>query len=194
MLQIIISPNNKYSLAESAQMAVEAGAMWLQLSVGDMADEVLRQEAADIVTLCRDGGVILTIENRVEMARELGLHGVFITDDRHSPVLVRQDLGPEAIVGTVVGASDAAVSMANADIDYVALAPSCKNAAELIAAVRSTGCMIPVVAYRPDSDLNDNEIAAIMGDGFSGICGGNAIFEQHADPVKRIEEILRKLS
>lgn len=194
MLQIIIRPNDRYSLAESAQMAVEAGAMWLQLAVGDMPDEIVRQEAADIVTLCRDGGVILTIENRVDVARELGLHGVFLTESDKSPLQVREELGPEAIVGTVTGSPDAAVSMSNADIDYVALTPSVKEPADLIAAVRNAGCQIPVVAYRPGSRLDNGEVAAIMAAGYSGICGGDRIFIGDPDPVKRIEDILAQLS
>ena len=194
MLQIILTPNDKYSLAESAQMAVEAGAMWLQLSLPDMSDEMIREEVRDIVTLCRESGVILTIEDRPDMARELGLHGVFLHTGKASPVSVREELGPEAIIGTEIGSADAALSMARADIDYVAMSPETQNCAPVIADIRSAGCEIPVVAYAPRTSLFDEETDAVMAQGFSGICGGARIFAEDGDPVVKIESVLRHLS
>ena len=79
MLQVIITPGERYSLAEMAQMAVEAGAGWLQLRVPGLEGGALRDAAADIVALCRQSGVMLTIEDSVEAARELGLHGVYLS-------------------------------------------------------------------------------------------------------------------
>jgi len=35
MVQILIRPNDKFSISEMAQMAIEAGAAWIVLSVGN---------------------------------------------------------------------------------------------------------------------------------------------------------------
>ncbi len=191
MIQIIITPNNKYSLGEMAQMAVEAGAMWLQLRVPDISDEELREACTDIITLCRESGVILTVEDRVDMARELGLHGVFLHTGAQSPISVRQDMGPEAIIGAEIGSPDTALALAGADIDYVALHETGAQASALINEIRKGNCEIPVVAYMPGAELTSDSIDAILGEGFNGICTDGNFFDG-SDPVAAIEAILKK--
>ena len=192
MLQIIITPSDKYSMAEMAQMAIEAGAQWRQLRVPEMSDEELRESSADIITLCRESGTMLTIEDRVDMARELGLHGVFLHAGENSPLKVREELGAEAVIGTMTGSPDSAMAMERADIDYVALPGEVSEASEFIGTIRSAGSQIPVVAYRPYSSLGKEEIATIMAQGFSGICGGASVFNSD-NPVGAIEEALANL-
>lgn len=189
MLQVIITPGGKYSLAEEAQMAVEAGAGWLQLRLPDMSDEEIREIAPEIVTLCREAGVMLTLEDNFPMVRELGLHGVFLHHGAN-PVKTREELGAEAVIGTEIGSADSAVAMSRADIDYVALPETVSP--ELIADVRSAGCTIPVVAYRPGSLFTESEVENLMARGYSGLCGADGVFATDT-PVERIEAILRQL-
>ena len=186
MLQIIISPSERYSIGEMAQMAVEAGATWLVLSLPETDAGAMREMCADIVELCRESGVMLSVENNVEAARELALHGVFLTNNEVSPVKVREELGAEAIIGAVVGTPDAALSLERADIDYVALRQSDPA---LIMAVRNAEGKIPVVAYMPDFVPTPENIALIKGDGFSGLCAGSKFFETE-DPVASISETI----
>lgn len=190
MLQIIISPSEHYSIGEMAQMAVEAGATWLVLSLPETDAGAMREMCADIVELCRESGVMLSVENNVEAARELALHGVFLTNNGVSPVKVREELGAEAIIGAVVGMPDAALSLERADIDYVALRQSDPA---LIMAVRNAGGQIPVVAYMPDFVPTPENIALIKADGFSGLCAGPKFFETE-DPVASISETISILT
>lgn len=190
MLQIIISPSERYSIGEMAQMAVEAGATWLVLSLPETDAGAMREMCADIVELCRESGVMLSVENNVEAARELALHGVFLTNNEVSPVKVREELGAEAIIGAVVGTPDAALSLERADIDYVALRQSDPA---LIMAVRNAEGKIPVVAYMPDFVPTPENIALIKGDGFSGLCAGSKFFETE-DPVASISETISILT
>lgn len=190
MLQIIISPSERYSIGEMAQMAVEAGATWLVLSLPETDAGAMREMCADIVELCRESGVMLSVENNVEATRELALHGVFLTNNGVSPVKVREELGAEAIIGAVVGTPDAALSLERADIDYVALRQSDPA---LIMAVRNAGGQIPVVAYMPDFVPTHENIALIKADGFSGLCAGPKFFETE-DPVASISETISILT
>ena len=173
-----------------AQMAVEAGAAWLQLRVPEVSDAELREVCPDIISMCREGGVILTIEDRVEMARELGLHGIFLHKGAASPVAVRQDLGPEAIIGAEIGSPDAAATLEKADIDYVALSETGAGAVALINDIRAAACPIPVVAYVPDEALTPDVVTRLLGEGFSGICSEGGFFSA-ADPVAAIENVLK---
>lgn len=192
MLQVVITPNDNYSLAEMAQMAVEGGAQWLQLRVPGLPDDEVREAAPDVVALCREAGIMLTIENDVALARELELHGVFVHRGAEDPVKLRETLGAEAIIGAEVTDADQACALAAADIDYVALGDSVKDAKSVIDAIRAAGCHIPVVAYRPLSAFSDEEIALLSADGFSGLCGGAGIFSE-ADPAGRIRAIIAEL-
>lgn len=189
MLQVIITPGERYSIAEKSQMAIEAGAKWLQLRLPQMSDDEIRAEVPEIVTLCRESGVMLTIEDNTGMARELGLHGVFLHMGAN-PVKVREEFGAEAVIGTETGSADSAVAMNRADIDYVALDDGISP--ELITEVRSAGCRIPIVAYRPGSLFTDEEVDGLMRQGFSGLCGADGVFATE-DPVGNIERILRQL-
>ncbi|MCM1067614.1 MAG: thiamine phosphate synthase [Muribaculaceae bacterium] len=173
-----------------AQMACEAGAEWLVLALPE-GTEGLRDELEQIVTLCRDGGVIVTADN-VEVARELGLHGVFVDGAETSAVRLREELGAEAIIGTIIRSSDSAPALQRADIDYVALRPEEVDAAAVIAGIRAAECQIPVVAYVPAMKVDADAAAAYMAQGFSGICAGTRFFDG-ADPVAEIEQLLNAI-
>ena len=187
MVQILIRPNDKFSISEMAQMAIEAGAAWIVLSVGN-GDE-LRDEIRDITDMCRASGIILTCDN-VELVREYGMHGVLTDGSKCSPAALREELGAEAIIGAVATTPDAALTLERADIDYVALT---KSNPALIMAVRDAGGQIPVVAYMPDFEPSPESIAMIKADGFSGLCAGPRFFEKE-DPVAAISEAIAILT
>ncbi len=188
MLQIIITPGSKYSLAEMAQMAIEAGAQWLHLSASAANDDKVNE----VVDICREKGTILTIDDDIDAAQKFGLHGVHLSLGGKSPIEVRRDLGAEAIIGATIAAADSAMTLSRADIDYVSLTPDFADARQLIADVRSAGCVIPVVAYRPNTLLSTETIDEILADGFSGICGGSFVFELE-DPVTALKTMFEHI-
>lgn len=183
MLQYLLSPNSRYTLAELAQMAIEGGCGWIVLSCPDMTDEALREEGAELATLCREAEVILTVEDRPEVARDLGLHGVYLSSNCGiAPAKVREELGAEAIIGVEVGSSTSIRPLEAMDIDYAVLAPTLtiEKCEEIIAEVRAAGAILPIVMALPPSV----EVAAEMiGRGASGILVGKAISDAE-DPVE----------
>ncbi len=187
MIQIILSPNPEYSLPEMAQMAVEAGAMWLVLLLPEDAAD-MRDDLTQVVQICRDSGVILTTDN-IAVARELSLHGIFIDGAVTSPVKLRDDFGAEAIIGAIIGSADTAGVMQRADIDYVALRPSRTDTPAIISAIRAAGCDIPVVAYIPDMKPDAASVRELLRQGFTGICAGKEFFNG-TDPVADIKKLL----
>lgn len=188
MLQIIITPSTKYSLAQMAQMAIEAGAQWLHLSVAAANNDSVN----DVVDICREKGTILTIDDDIEVAQKLGMHGVHLSLGGKSPIEVRRDLGAEAIIGAGIAAADSAMTLSRADIDFVSLAPDFADARQLISDIRTAGCVIPVVAYRPDTVLTTDTIDEIMAEGFSGICGGSSVFDLD-DPVATLKKLFEHI-
>lgn len=194
MLQIKLTPEDTYSIAEMAQMAIEGGCGWIQIDPAGMDDSALRELGQELVPLCKETGTILIIENHTEMARELGLHGVFLAGNNSNPVAVREELGPEAIIGTYNASADAALSMEQADIDYLVIPADVtdEEAANIIAETRKAGGKIPFVALSNRAALSQEGFAKIFSLGFAGILAGIEVFNAK-DPVENVERLITAL-
>lgn len=191
MLQFIATENDNYSLAEQMQMAIEGGCTWVEISLPEADDAYIREIATDIITLCKETSTILTIEDRPELAKELGVHGVYLTHGRHSAVQVRELLGPEAIIGVEVISAEPIAALAAADIDYVVvkIGKDRGKATKLIADIRATGTELAIVA-RGDFSLDDLKDGIPCG--ADGISTGKYIARAD-DPVSYTEKMLLRL-
>ncbi len=198
MLQYILTPSDKYSIAEQAQMAIEGGCGWIILSLGDLSDEEARTALVpDVVEMCRQAGVFLTICDRPKLARELGLHGVHISTafaTAHpdmTPAALRDTLGPEAVIGVETADASAVPTLTAADIDYVCTpATFCESERRtFVNAVRDSGAKMPVVVQ---GDITVDNAAALLAEGFSALAASDFITEAD-DPVEATREILQKI-
>ena len=162
MIQIRIAPDERYSLSEMAQMAVEGGCGWI----------VLAMPGAD--------------PGEWRDVRQRGAHGVYLHIGSNA-AKIREDLGPEAIVGAEVGSADAAVALGKADIDYLTIAPSCGDPKALIAASRTGGAEVPFVAVCSAAVVIANS-ASYLADGFAGFYVTGAVFDA-ADPVAVVGQL-----
>lgn len=191
MLQFIAGTGSRYTLAEEMQMAIEGGCAWVQLHPGDLTDAELREASADFIPLCRENATILTIEDRPELAKELGIHGVHLTDNGCDAGAVREQLGPEAIIGVQVHSPQAVLTLRAKDIDYVTVDPGLTHdeTASLIRTVRDAGCDMPIVVT---GDITPGDIPAVRETGASGIAVGAPISDA-ADPVAETQKYLAAL-
>lgn len=191
MLQFIAQESEKYSLAEQMQMAIEGGCAWVQLHAPGLKDEEIRELANDMVALCKETSTILMLENRIELAKELGLHGVHLTDPDVNARKVREDYGPEAIIGVEVRSPQGVLALKGMDIDYVTVTPeiSLEEAAGLIRTVREAGNDMPIVVT---GDYDADNVEAAMATGASGVATGRLLTEAK-DPVASTEAIIARL-
>lgn len=193
MLQFITSANERYSLAEQAQMSVEGGCQWVEMDFGENADPTwIREVAGEIVPLCREAGVMLTIRNYPEIAKELGLHGVHLTAAESHAGATRQILGAEAVIGARVGTASAVPVLEKLDIDYASLPSTMTEteAAALIADVRAAGCRLPIV-IEGDYDATDSDLIKAIG--ASGVATGKRLMEA-VDPVEAVSQMIKSLT
>ena len=198
-MQFILTRSERYSVAELAQMAIEGGCMWITLHLPGMDDADIRAALTDggVLSMCREYGTFLTIDDRPDLAAELGLHGVrlsrryFTANPGATPMSMREQLGPEAVIGIECADPSAVAPMAPADIDFVTIPASADNAARsaFVEAVRVAGCATPIVA---EGDFGPEDIAAVLATGVSGIATGAAIADA-ADPVEAIASVLQML-
>lgn len=188
MIQILIRSNDRYSLPEMAQMAIEGGCGWIVLDVpGDVDVHAL---ADDLVPLCRDAGTILTIAGNAGVARRLEAHGVYLRRGDNA-LTMRQELGAEAFIGIEVADAAAAATMAHGDIDYVTLPEDMPldKAAEIIAAARAGGVEIPFVDICAASDMDTKFVTSRLGAGYAGFFVVGGVFDGD-DPVAGIERLI----
>lgn len=190
MLQFIAEYNERYSIAETVQMAIEGGCRWIELHMPQSDDSEIREVAAELIPLCRESGVFLTIEDRPELARELGLHGVVMTSLKTTAHKFREDLGPEAIIGLRVATTPTVVAIQNADIDYVTLPPDMPVSAiaQFMEELKSTDITTPVVAT---GDINLENAAAYMATGISGVATAAPAYAK--DPAEYTTRLIEAL-
>lgn len=185
MIQLRLAPSERYSISEMGQMAVEGGCGWLVISMPGADLGNWRDIAEELVPLCRDAGVMLSVENDIEAVRELGAHGVYLTPGGN-PVKVREDLGAEAIIGAGIASADSAVALAKADIDYLTLAPDVDPS--IIGDARKGGAEVPFVAVVTAAALVEN-YSDLISKGFDGFYVTDGVFDTE-DPVATVGNLI----
>jgi len=193
MLQFIARINNRYSVAELAQMAIEGGCQWVELDLPDASDDFIRATALELKDLCMETGTFLTIADRPDIAREAGLHGVRLHCGMAAKVAaIRDELGAEAIIGVDIHDASDIIKVQNLDIDYAVL-PSditTEKAADIIGTVRKSEIMLPIVAC---GKFSPDEAIEIIVAGASGIAVSSAIADAD-DPVESTRLLLEALA
>lgn len=199
MLQYILTESDRFSVAELAQMAIEGGCLWISLHLTGMSDENIRESVApEVVDMCKDAGVFLTIDDNPELARQLGLHGIRLSAEflrKHpesNPITLREDLGPEAVIGVETSDPSAVPSVMPADIDFVSLPANFghEQRVAFVNTLRSLDMKIPVVAQ---GGFTVEQAVDAIADGCNGVAIGKTITEA-SDPVKATESLLKALS
>lgn len=194
MLQYVISESSRWTVGELAQMAVEAGCRWISISLPNLSDAEIRNLIVpDVIELCREGGVFLTIDDRPELARELGLHGVrlsraFQLVTENTPLFYREELGPEAIIGVEEPISLEVPSLLPADIDFVSIPADFDSEARnrYVRTIKSLNIPMPLVAEGVESV---EEAKQALADGCSGFAVSRFISES-SDPIAAIKTLL----
>jgi thiamine-phosphate pyrophosphorylase len=73
--------------------------------------------------VCRDAGVPFIVNDRPDLALEVGADGVHVGQDDAPPSLARRILGPDAIVGFSTHAPDELAGAHDEPVDYVSTGP-----------------------------------------------------------------------
>jgi thiamine-phosphate pyrophosphorylase len=93
----------------------------LQLRLKDVDDDVVRRATKILQPITRDRGVAFIMNDRPDLAAELGCDGVHVGEEDMPYAEARRLLGPDKIVGVTCGDSKhRAVTAAEAGADYVA--------------------------------------------------------------------------
>lgn len=204
MLMFITHPSSRYTIAEEVQMAIEGGCRWIQLRLKDASDEEFRQTALEVIPLCQENDTFLVFDDRVELAIEMGVHGVHLGKDDMNPLEARELMGPEAIIGVTANTADDILRWQGRDIDYIGLGPfrttttkaklspilGLEGYAEIVKKVREAGMETPIAAI---GGITIDDIPSILATGVNGIAMSGAIINA-PDPVEYTTETLNLLN
>lgn len=195
MLQFKTSNLSSYSAPEQAQMAIEGGCRWIELSSRrDTPETEVRDEAVEIIPLCTEKDTFMTIDHDVNLVNELKVHGVHLTPGDMLPKEAREFLGPHAVIGVTVTTPDEVIALKSADIDYVRVDGypdvSLDDYSRFVAKVREAGVKIPIVAA---GNITADDIKPLIGAGVSGLTISDAVAGA-TDPVAYMKHCLDLLS
>ncbi len=204
MLMFITHPSDRYSIAEEVQMVLEGGCKWIQLRIKDISDEEFRQTALEIIPLCKENEAFLVFDDRVELAMEMGVHGVHLGKNDMNPLQARETMGAEAIIGVTANTADDILRLKGWDVDYVGLGPfryttTKKNLSpllgpdgyrEVVNKVREANIPLPIVAI---GGITLEDIPEIMATGVNGVAVSGSIINA-PNPVKYTRQLIETLN
>lgn len=200
----ITHPSERYSIAEEVQMVLEGGCKWIQLRLKDVSDEEFRQTALEIIPLCKEHEAFLVFDDRVELAMEMGVHGVHLGKNDMNPLEARETMGAEAIIGVTANTADDILRYKNRDVDYVGLGPyrftstksnlspvlGTEGYAGIVKAVREEDMLLPIVAI---GGITVEDIPNLMATGINGVAVSGSIINAD-DPVAYTRRLLETLT
>ena len=203
MLMFITHPSERYSIAEEVQMVLEGGCKWIQLRLKDATDEEFRQTALEIIPMCKEHEAFLVFDDRVELAMEMGVHGVHLGKEDMPPLQAREIMGAEAIIGVTANTAEDILRFKGMDVDYVGLGPyhttttkqklspvlGAQGTQSVVKAVRDADMLLPIVSI---GGLTIEDVAEVMSTGVNGIAVSGAIINA-SDPVQATRDFLSAL-
>ena len=123
-VQFITHFTETISYLDSVRIALEGGCRWIQLRMKDAPEDEVRVAAGKALSLCRQYGATLILDDRVELVRETGADGVHLglTD---MPVTEARRILPQGqfIIGGTANTLEDIRLHASGGADYIGCGP-----------------------------------------------------------------------
>ncbi len=113
----------RYSHVELTAMALAGGADTIQFRCKSGSTKEMIASAVQMKKLCKEAGVPLIINDRVDIALAAEADGVHLGQDDFPIPLARNILGPDAIIGGSAGDMDEALKCLSDGVDYIGAGP-----------------------------------------------------------------------
>jgi len=165
---------------QQVEAACHAGIRWIQLRMKLADDTTFRETAIAAKKICDAWGCMLILNDRVELAAEVGAHGVHVGLQDMSVAKARRLLGEGFIIGGTANTIEDVRRHHQQGADYIGLGPyrftdTKKNLSPLLglsgyqrvmSQLREEGIDLPVVAI---GGIEREDIAALIDAGVAGI-------------------------
>jgi thiamine-phosphate pyrophosphorylase len=110
-------------LVDKARAAIEAGVPVLQLRLETTADRPALTVIREVLALARPRGVVVIVNDRVDLALASGADGVHLGADDLPADVARRLLGPDALVGVTARSLEEIHAAQALGADHVGLGP-----------------------------------------------------------------------
>jgi thiamine-phosphate pyrophosphorylase len=110
-------------LAAFLEGCIAGGVDVVQLRDKELGARSLLERARVAVAACREHGVPFVLNDRPDLALEVGADGVHVGQDDAPVSLARRILGPGAIVGLSTHSADDLAGAASEDVSYISAGP-----------------------------------------------------------------------
>lgn len=175
---------NGRTLADAVSDALSGGVTIVQYREKNILDKGKRiSEAGEILDRCHAKNVPLIIDDDIELAISIGADGVHVGQSDTPPLVARQLIGPDMILGVTAKSRMMAVSAEAAGADYLgcgalfststksdAVPMSIETLKDITGSVR-----IPVVAI---GGINEKNVRLLSGTRIAGAAVSGGIFAQ----------------
>lgn len=191
------------TLLEQVKEALDGGASFVQLREKNLDEGAFLEEAKEIQRLCREYHVPFVINDNVKIAREIDADGVHVGQSDMEAQDVRDQLGPDKIIGVSAQTVEQALIAEKHGADYLgvgAVFPT-GSKADAVEVSRETlkaicdAVQIPVIAIGGISKKNVMELKET---GICGIAVISAIFaskditKDTAELRSKVEEMIKE--
>ena len=107
------------TLYEQVEKALRGGATLVQLREKDLPEADVQKEAEELLELCHRYGVLLILDDDVELAAKVGADGVHIGQSDMELAHARAILGPDKIIGVTAKTVEQAKAAEAGGADYL---------------------------------------------------------------------------
>lgn len=187
-------------LADQVEEALKGGVTFVQLREKDLDEERFLEEAREIKELCGRYQVPFVINDNVDIAQAVDADGVHVGQSDMEAGKVREELGPDKIIGVSCKNMEQALLAKKHGADYLgvgAMYPTGtkKDATAVTPEALSAICQavdIPVVAI---GGINKDRLEPLKGTGVDGVAVVSAIFaaEDIEKATRELKEAVREI-
>src|SRR6202012_1933591 len=103
--------------------ACRVGIRWIQLRMKHASDAAVRDTALAAKKVCDAYGCVLVLNDRVEIAREVDVHGVHVGKEDMTVSEARRLLGEDKIIGGTANTPEEILAHYRQGADYIGLGP-----------------------------------------------------------------------
>lgn len=121
--QFVTHHNERFSYLEGAYMALIGGCRWVQLRMKDATDEEVEPIALKLQMACRGADATFILDDRVELAKKLGVDGVHLGKNDMPVDEARKILGDDYIIGGTANTFEDIRRLHAQGADYIGCGP-----------------------------------------------------------------------
>lgn len=188
-LQYISRDNEPYTHAQQAKLLFENGITWVQLRMKNLQPNQMQEQAEEALEYAHRWKATLLINDKVELAKTVGAHGVHLGLKDMSIKEARKILGSKAIIGGTANTLEDIQHQIAEGADYVGLGPfrftttkenlspviGLEGYRNIMQQLQELNITTPLIAV---GGITDADMAAILQTGMHGVAVSGALFDK----------------